>query len=69
MHLVSRCAQQVRIGEHTFSFEEGETIHTENSYKYTQAAFRALAARAGFGVGKVWQDEEGLFSVFHLKAE
>jgi dimethylhistidine N-methyltransferase len=69
MHLMSLRAQQVRIGEYVFSFEEGETIHTENSYKYTPAEFRALAARAGFVTGEIWQDDEGLFSVFHLTAE
>lgn len=69
MHLMSLRSQQVRIGEQVFSFKEGETIHTENSYKYTQAEFRALAARAGFAAGEAWQDEDKLFSVFHLTAE
>jgi dimethylhistidine N-methyltransferase len=69
MHLMSLRAQQVCIGGQVFSFKEGETIHTENSYKYTQAEFRALAARAGFVTGEIWQDDEGLFSVFHLTAE
>src|SRR4030095_3628784 len=34
MHLVSRCAQEVRLAGRRIRFEAGETIHTENSYKY-----------------------------------
>ena len=68
MHLVSRRAQRVRIGEHEFSFAEGESIHTENSYKYTVSGFQALAAQAGFRAGDVWEDEERLFSVHYLQA-
>lgn len=68
MHLVSLCAQRVCIAEREFSFVEGESIHTENSYKYTPAGFQALAAQAGFRAGEVWQDEEDLFSVHYLEA-
>ena len=44
MHLVSRVAQSVNVGDHRFGFERGETIHTENSYKYSVEEFRAVAA-------------------------
>jgi L-histidine N-alpha-methyltransferase len=65
MHLVSRIAQQVRIGSHLVDFEAGETIHTENSYKYTLDSFRALAQSAGWRPERVWTDRDNLFSV-HL---
>jgi uncharacterized SAM-dependent methyltransferase len=68
MHLVSRRRQNVTIAGRTFSFEEGETIHTENSCKYTVDGFRELAARAGFGRGRVWLDDERLFSVHYFTA-
>ena len=43
MHLVSRRDQTVRILGERFAFRAGETIHTENSYKYSLDRFRALA--------------------------
>ncbi|WP_420992530.1 L-histidine N(alpha)-methyltransferase [Cupriavidus sp. 30B13] len=68
MHLVSRRAQTVTVGGRPHRFEEGETIHTENSHKFTVGGFRALAAAAGFRPGKVWTDERRLFSVHWLEA-
>ena len=68
MHLVSRREHTVRIGETQFDFAEGDTIHTENSYKFTIEDFRALASRAGFRPGPVWIDDEHLFSVHWLHA-
>ena len=69
MHLVSRGLQRVRIGARTFAFEDGETIHTENSYKYSVEEFQALAAESGFRGDKVWTDRRGLFSVHGLIAD
>ncbi|RZL91361.1 MAG: L-histidine N(alpha)-methyltransferase [Variovorax sp.] len=66
MHLVSRRAQTVNVLGERFSFVEGETIHTENSHKFSIDGLRALAARAGFGIGPVWTDPERLFSVHWL---
>jgi L-histidine Nalpha-methyltransferase len=68
MHLISRCAQCVRIGAREFAFEEGESLHTENSHKFTIEGFRALAASAGFEPGPVWTDEAKLFSVHWLES-
>lgn len=68
MHLVSQGRQRVRIKDQTFRFEKGESIHTENSYKYTVDAFRSLARQAGFGAGRVWFDNDQLFSVHYLDA-
>ncbi|HZM34115.1 MAG TPA: L-histidine N(alpha)-methyltransferase [Burkholderiales bacterium] len=68
MHLVSLARQAVRIGRHRFAFERGESIHTENSYKYSVQEFRALAARAGFEGKRVWLDAKGLFALHGLQA-
>jgi dimethylhistidine N-methyltransferase len=68
MHLVAREAHAVNIGEFRFFFERGESIHTENSYKYTVGEFAALAGRAGFRAGKLWQDPRSLFSLHGLIA-
>ena len=67
MHLVARDAQAVHVGSDTFTFAAGETIHTESSYKYTVATFRALAERAGWTWLTVWTDPEALFSVHALR--
>ncbi|CAO4151334.1 L-histidine N(alpha)-methyltransferase [Methylorubrum aminovorans] len=69
MHLVSRRAQSVRVGGRGFAFAEGESIHTENSYKYTLDSFRALAARAGWASVEAWTDRDGLFSVHALRRQ
>lgn len=68
MHLVSRKDQQVRIAGHRFDFRIGESIHTENSYKYTVDEFSSLASQAGFHLNRVWTDEQGLFSVQYYSA-
>ena len=68
MHLMSLARQTVRIGKHRFSFEPGESIHTENSYKYSIEEFRALAKSAGFKGGKTWLDSKGLFALHGLVA-
>ncbi len=67
MHLVSRHPQTVRIAGAVFSFAEGETIHTENSYKYTPAAFEALAGTAGWTPTARFTDPDGMFAVFALR--
>ena len=68
MHLVSLARQQVRVAGHRFGFERGESIHTENSYKYSAEGFRALAARAGHAGKKLWTDRKGLFALHGLTA-
>ncbi|MNC88415.1 Histidine N-alpha-methyltransferase [compost metagenome] len=66
MHLVSLREQRVRIAGRVFRFRGGETIHTENSCKYSVAEFRRLAAGAGFEPAACWTDPERLFSVHYL---
>jgi dimethylhistidine N-methyltransferase len=67
MHLVSICAQQVCVDGHRFHFEAGETIHTENSYKYSVEEFRELGVMAGYETEHVWTDSDELFSVHCLR--
>jgi dimethylhistidine N-methyltransferase len=66
MHLVSRKAQIVRVDGRLFSFQEGETIHTEYSYKYSLEHFGRLASRAGFSLGRQWFDPNRHFCVQYL---
>ena len=68
MHLVSLVPQNVNVGGYRFAFEAGESIHTENSYKYSIEGFRALAGRAGFSGAKVWLDRRRMFSLHGLAA-
>jgi dimethylhistidine N-methyltransferase len=67
MHLESLREQTVRVAGRSFAFAEGETIHTENSYKYTVETFRALAESAGWRPSAVWTDARGYFSIHALK--
>ena len=69
MHIVSNKAQQVRIGDFAVDFTAGETIHTENSNKYTPEEFRALVSGTGWVPVKLWVDEKQLFSVHLLEAQ
>jgi L-histidine N-alpha-methyltransferase len=56
MHLVSRRAHEVRVRGRTFAFAEGETIHTENCYKYTPSQFLRMAHAAHWRCERSWQD-------------
>lgn len=66
MHLVSRRKQVVKLGNEVFQFDQGETIHTENSYKYTAQEFQQLAWAAGWHPKMLWTDHEGWFNVHYL---
>jgi len=68
MHLVSLARQSVDVGNYRFAFDAGESIHTENSYKYSVEGFRSLARSAGFRGEEVWTDAKGLFSLHGLVA-
>lgn len=68
MHLVSCKDQAASVLDHSFWFHAGETIHTENSYKYTTGQFQQLARTAGWHPGRVWTDAGKLFSVHELVA-
>jgi dimethylhistidine N-methyltransferase len=66
MHLVSRVPQSVRIAalDWTVEFAEGESIHTENSYKYPPGEAENLLAAAGFVPEESWTDERRWFAVY-----
>ncbi|HZF72652.1 MAG TPA: L-histidine N(alpha)-methyltransferase, partial [Gemmatimonadaceae bacterium] len=68
MHLISRRAQTARVLGRSFSFRAGETIHTENSYKYSLERFIALARGSGWTPRESWTDSAGMFSVHALVA-
>lgn len=69
MHLKSKVAQLVRVNKTIFRFKEGETIHTECSYKYTVEEFCELCAKAGLVIRKFWMDTEHLFCVYYFEKE
>jgi len=75
MHLESNCTQTVRIPRIsvaagmqnspalTIRFSTGETIHTENSYKFTPAAISTLLTGCSFTPTRTFTDPENLFAV------
>lgn len=69
MHLVSRVEQTVAVpgAGITVRFEAGESIHTENSRKYTPELLESLAGRAGFAVERTWTDPDRRFQVQRWK--
>lgn len=71
MHLESRVDQRVRIGalDTEIEFAAGETIHTENSYKYRIGEVETMLKAAGFGHPQRWRDEDGWFAVYLAQAE
>jgi dimethylhistidine N-methyltransferase len=66
MHLAAIKKHKVRIGGEVIDFRAGDTIHTENSYKYSIEMFGALARGAGWKPLKVWTDKANYFSVHAL---
>ncbi len=66
MHLESLRDQQVNMAAHSFFFRAGETVHTENSYKYSVAEFQNLGRSAGYEPVQCWTDDDGLFSVHYF---
>jgi L-histidine N-alpha-methyltransferase len=70
MHLESRAGQQVRIPalNLSLSIAAGETIHTENSYKFTPQMIDAIAVNGGFRIERAWSDERDWFRVSLLRA-
>jgi len=68
MHLISGKSQTVRLLGTSFSFRPHESIHTENSYKYSLKRFAGLARGAGWRIRETWTDDAKLFSVHALEA-
>jgi len=67
MHLKSKISQLVRVNQTIFRFHEGETIHTESSYKYSVEEFCELCAKAKFTIKKCWKDSRKLFCVYYFE--
>lgn len=67
MHLRSKGEQIVNVGGQRITFADDETIHTENSYKYSIEEFQQLTIDAGFKPVNVWVDTDKLFSVHYLE--
>ncbi|WMS92309.1 L-histidine N(alpha)-methyltransferase [Pseudoalteromonas sp. HL-AS1] len=67
MHLVSNCNQSVIINDQQIEFNEGESIHTENSHKYTLESFTQLAAQANLKLEQTWQDDSNYFALCLLR--
>ena len=68
MYLISKRPQTVRMLGTSISFRAGESIHTENSYKYSLERFAALARGSGWTPRASWTDAAGMFSVHALVA-
>ncbi len=66
MHLVSLKDHTVQLDGTTITFAKGESIRTENSYKFNSDEFQKIAATAGFTVEHLWTDEQQCFSVQYL---
>ncbi|WP_405600731.1 MULTISPECIES: L-histidine N(alpha)-methyltransferase [unclassified Pseudoalteromonas] len=67
MHLVSNCNQSVIINDQQIDFIEDESIHTENSHKYTLESFKQLAAQANLTLEQTWQDDSNYFALCLLR--
>ncbi len=66
MHLISQQTQMVKINGLPFSFTAGESIHTENSHKYSIESFLNMASKAQLKCVKSWQDDQQMISVHYL---
>jgi dimethylhistidine N-methyltransferase len=67
MYIISSIEQKVLIGNREISFDRGEKLLTEYSYKYSLEDFQKLAAEAGFIPQVVWTDPQQLFSIHYLE--
>lgn len=68
MHLEARRDVTVQVGDGPRTFAAGTRIHTENSYKYTEASLRELMQGAGFNAPVFWFDEKRWFAVLYATA-
>lgn len=68
MHLVSKTDQVIHAGQHEFELKRGDTIHTENSYKYSLEEFRDLVSDL-YSRDAVWTDANNWFSLHYLLKE
>lgn len=69
MHLVATRDTSIALNGERYDFKAGETLHTENSHKFTPKSFARLAEDAGYKVVKHWSDQAELFSLYWLEPE
>jgi dimethylhistidine N-methyltransferase len=69
IHLVSEKTQVVHVGGRTFAFGAGESIHTEDSYKYSPDTFSRLTSQAGFSLVRQWLDPRKYFAVQYMTVD
>lgn len=67
MHLVSLKDQTVAVAGQDFEFREGETIHTENSHKYTLPGLKALLQETGFSPKHYWTDNKQHYAIYYAE--
>lgn len=68
MHLVARRDVAFAVSGHGFAMREGETIHTENSHKFTRRTSNMLLAAGGWEPRARWTDSAGQFSLLLAEA-
>jgi len=69
MHLVAKRDTAIELDGRHFAFRRGDSIHTENSHKYSIASFAALLDGTGLRIERTWTDPDGLFSMHDLRAD
>ncbi len=67
MHLISARDQTVHVGGQAIRIAREESIHTENSYKFTPRIIRDIAAAAGWDLHRSWTDAANYFGIFLLR--
>ncbi len=67
MHLCATRSQTVTVAEREIAFAAGESIHTENSHKYSLPTIEALCRDAQLYVDSYWTDDNADFGVFRLQ--
>jgi dimethylhistidine N-methyltransferase len=62
-YLVSQKDQTVHLNSigRSFTFQKGERIHTENSFKFTESEIQGLAKQTGFKIIQNFTDSKGYF--------
>ena len=65
MHLESTCEQTIQVSDAELElyFRNGETIHTENSYKFTDETLGALLSDSGFEIQQAWKDARDWYAL------
>lgn len=63
MHLTSTRDQTYDLGGTTVRFRKGESIHTENSYKFSISELEAMLREAGFSKTNVWKDSRDMYAL------